>query len=256
MLTASGAAWPDDAAAFDLRWHMATETPIKGRRPLAKRWNWTAWRVRNLLAKHDLGESPTRARESAQLPPSRRPVAAQPPPSARPIPQGETLTNREEPPSARPAAAQLPPSARPVAAQLSTIEENKNKNKNKGALSLPPELLDAWKRAAVACGTEAPRSPRATSETGKRLAAVVAEHGAPAIIALLDWLANSPANNAAFIRAEHTPLTVIRPRNIDRYLALATKTPPPRPGEWRSNAKPPETTDAQLDEIGALTDAF
>jgi hypothetical protein len=90
-----------DEAIADLRWQLDQRGDVESRRALAKRWGWSEWATRELLAsEHDWRVDV-------------RPVAAQVHPTGRPSTAhpgtGETATSREiRPPAAHPPPADLP----------------------------------------------------------------------------------------------------------------------------------------------------
>ncbi len=94
--------WPDEAACFDLRWHLDQGGRVPSRRVLSRRWGWTEHRVRARL----------RDEESWAVPGAPGDVVpvTQEAPASRPRAQGATNTLPGRPPGRRPASAAHPPS--------------------------------------------------------------------------------------------------------------------------------------------------
>lgn len=107
--------WPEEAAAFDLRFHaeQGRGEVTRGRPFFAARWGWTDWSVKLLLRREEMWRDPFLPRQpAASQPPEVRQKSASGTPAPEQMNADDSLFPASQPPEVRQPAASPPPAER------------------------------------------------------------------------------------------------------------------------------------------------
>lgn len=257
-----GEPWTADEVIMDLRWHVDQRVPLPGRPELQKRWQWTEWNTRQMLAQPDLwwdptkGEAPKSRAELLQRTSSRPPARLQPtssPDTDEPAQSARILQRA----SSRPPADLQRTSTRAVSTTPSPSPSPETRPpKGSGVPAGWEEAVEVYQtvyRPAIGKRVHPPLKPG--QGNGKHLSTLLKRHGLEDTTKLLRHCATSPKRS--FLRERGYDLqTVVR--HSQEYLddalqetpslRLASPSRPPDPGP---RPPPPEEL-ATLEELDAL----